>query len=84
MDNDDLEIEDIMQIAEMGEIITSYPSDKPLPSKLVLGWIGKGKKQPVHVVYAMDEQNRKHIITVYRPDSEIWDKKFRKKKNKKS
>jgi hypothetical protein len=84
MDNDDLEIEDVMRIAETGEIIANYSSDKPLPSRLVLGWLGKGIRQPVHVVYAIDEQDRKHIITVYRPAEEIWDKEFRKKKNKKS
>jgi hypothetical protein len=38
MDNDDLEIEDEMNIAETGEMIAGYPDDKPFPSKLVLGW----------------------------------------------
>ena len=84
MDNDDLEIEDIMNIAEKGEVIAEYPNDKPHPSKLVLGWIGKtGSKKPVHVIYAIDGQKRKHIITVYRPSNYIWENGFRKKKNKK-
>jgi hypothetical protein len=77
-----LEIEDIMRIAESGEIIASYPNDKPHPSNLVLGWVGN--REPVHVVYAMDKEKRKHIITVYRPHAKIWEKNFRKKKNTKS
>lgn len=50
MDNDDLEIEDVMRIAETGETIASYPQGKPYPCVLVLGWIGLGNKKPVHVV----------------------------------
>jgi hypothetical protein len=82
MDNDDLEVEDVMNIAETGELIANYPGDKPHPSKLVLGWIGN--KEPIHVVFAIDSQKRKHIITVYRPDAAIWDKDFKKKKKRKS
>ena len=70
-----------MRIAETGEVITNYPADKPHSSNLVLGWVGTN--EPVHVVYATDSDNRKHIITVYRPDSKIWDKDFRKKKSRK-
>jgi hypothetical protein len=80
MDNDDLQIEDIMRIAESGETIAKYPGDKPNPSKLVLGWINIC--DPVHIVCAADMQKRMHIITVYRPDNSIWDKDFRKKKKK--
>lgn len=83
MDNDDLEIEDVMRIAETGETIASYPQGKPYPCVLVLGWIGLGNKKPVHVVQAIDGQKRKHIITVYRPDAAIWDNNFKRKKKKK-
>lgn len=82
MDNDDLEVEDVMNIAETGEVIAYYAGDKPHPSKLVLGWTADEK--PVHVVYATDSEMRKHIITVYRPDREIWEENFRKKKRRKS
>ena len=47
IDNDDLEIEDVMSVAQTGTVIENYPTDKPYPSYLALGWFGK---IPVHVV----------------------------------
>lgn len=62
IDNDDLELGDIMEIAANGETIEEYGNDKPYPSFLNLGWVNKVIKYPVHVVAARDTEDRIHII----------------------
>jgi len=61
-----------------GEVLQEYPEDKPYPSRLVLGWC---QNRPLHVVYA-DNSNAGEsiIITVYEPDSGIWEPDFRSKR----
>ena len=59
-----------------GEIVETYPSDKPLPSFLVLGYTSQ--KRPLHVVVALDtEEEMGWIITVYQPSSKEWEEGFR-------
>ena len=54
-----------------GEIIENYPDDKPYPSCLIFGNTFAG--DPVHSVWAYNKQNKwAVIITVYRPDPELW------------
>lgn len=54
-----------------GEIIEAYPTDKPYPSYLIYGQTATG--DPVHSVWAYNEQNRWTVlITVYRPDPDRW------------
>lgn len=54
-----------------GEIIEDYPTDKPYPSCLIYGQTFGGN--PVHSVWAYNEQNRWAVlITVYRPDPNLW------------
>ncbi len=54
-----------------GEIIESYPTDKPYPSCLILGKTFSGV--PVHSVWAYNgEVQWAVLITVYRPDPDRW------------
>lgn len=79
-DNDDLELEDVMKVAEEGEMIKESPEDKPFLSGLKLGWSSSSPRYPIHVVCAIDDKKRINIITVYRPDNIIWNNDFKTKR----
>jgi hypothetical protein len=65
----------VERVAGDGEVIGAYPDDVPFPSMLVLGFDGG---QPVHVVVARDPGSGLcHIVTVYRPDPELWGDDFK-------
>jgi hypothetical protein len=71
--------EQLFVALEQGEIIESYPDDRPFPSHLIL----HAGENPIHVVAAIDEKNsRCFIVTVYHPDFEHFepDLKTRRKK----
>lgn len=70
----ELEVENIVN---NGEIIQSYPNDKPYPSFLSLGYSGQ---RPLHVVYAVDEKENAIIITVYEPELDKWQAGFKMRK----
>jgi len=62
-----------------GQIIESYPDDKPYPSVLIFG---RSKlNRPLHNVCAYNkDDDLAIIITVYHPDPELWiDYKIRRK-----
>jgi len=62
-----------------GEIIEYYPKDRPYPSCLIYG--ENFQNEPVHSVWAFNEENGWAVlITVYRPDPVRW-KDFRKRRN---
>ncbi|GAB4149448.1 MAG: DUF4258 domain-containing protein [Sphingomonadales bacterium] len=62
-------------VVRHGEVIATYPDDRPFPSALILGSDIEGA---VHVVVAQDAAvGLCYIITVYRPDPGLWDKDFR-------
>ena len=46
-----------------GEVIKDYPGNNPYPSCLIFGRAFSG--EPIYSVWAV-------IITVYRPDPELW------------
>ena len=72
------EPEDISKVLENGTVIEDYPNDFPYPSFLVLGWIFS---RPVHVVSAMNNDDKETIIvTVYEPDSQLWENDFTRRK----
>ena len=57
-----------------GEVIESYPADRPYPSCLIL----YVETEPVHAVVAADLTARIcHVITAYRPDLEHFEPDFR-------
>jgi hypothetical protein len=70
--------EDVRHVLATGEVIHSYPEDKPYPSRLMLGWRGT---RPVHVVAAdAPEEGAVIIITVYEPSSNLWQAGFKERK----
>lgn len=75
--------DDVRRVLGTGEVIDEYPTDNPLPSYLVLGWIeDEDERRPVHVVAADDdERDVTYVITVYEPDPDLWTDDFRRKTN---
>lgn len=68
----------IIEVVNLGVIIESYPNDSPYPSVLFLGFI---KEMPLHVVVARNPSTRECIVvTVYIPDSTIWERDFRSRR----
>ena len=64
---DRLTFDEIYFSVLQGEIIEDDPTDKPYPSYLIYGRTFSG--DPVHSVWAYNEQNRWAVlVTVYRPD----------------
>jgi hypothetical protein len=69
--NDRLFVEDVFFSVMNGEIIEDYPDDKPYPSCLILGHSPSGS--PIHSVWAYNRENNWSVlITVYKPDSNLW------------
>jgi hypothetical protein len=68
---DHLSFDEILISISAGETIEQYPEDRPYPSCLILSKNPKG--EPIHTVWAHNSETRSSIlITVYRPDPEIW------------
>jgi hypothetical protein len=58
-----------------GEIIEEYENDDPCPSALILGYSGNAS---YHIVVALCIDHIR-IITVYKPDENLWiENRFRK------
>ena len=69
--------EEVRQVVATGETIDTYPTDKPFPSRLILGW---SESRPIHVVAADDTSAQETIIvTVYQPDIEEWESGFKRR-----
>ena len=69
---------DVHRVLSKGEEITSYPDDKPYPSRLLLGWRGS---KPVHVVSAYNAKDDEQVvITVYEPSPVLWEPGFKRRK----
>lgn len=70
--------EEVTTVVDSGEVIETYPEDKPFPSRLMLGWSGA---RPLHVVAADDVEGEETIIiTVYQPDPDEWEPEFRRRR----
>lgn len=70
-----ISVDDIKGILEDGEIIMTYPDDKPYPSYLILGF---RNKRPLHLVVAKDNHIGQCImVTVYEPDKKSWSLDFK-------
>lgn len=80
MQNDFLTLSDTFSSVINGEIIENYPHDKPFPSCLIFGM--SLKNEPIHSVWGFNNKNSWAVlITVYRPDSNLW-QNFRVRKKK--
>jgi len=74
----DISIAIVKQVVKNGEVIQSYPDDKPYPSFLMLCEINK---RPIHIVLAKEDIDKKCIIvTAYEPAIELWSNGFRTRK----
>lgn len=72
-----ISVDEIIGIIKEGEIIMSYPDDKPYPSYLMLGY---QNKRPLHLVVARDDLTGQCImVTIYEPDSKTWSKDYKSK-----
>jgi uncharacterized protein DUF4258 len=68
---DQLSLDEILFSVTQGEVLESYPTDKPFPSCLIGGTTRQG--DPVHSVWAYNAESRWAVlVTVYRPDPERW------------
>lgn len=68
---DSLTFDEIYFSVLHGDVIESYPTDKPYPSCLIFGKTFCG--DPIHSVWAYNEENKWAVlITVYRPDPALW------------
>jgi hypothetical protein len=72
-----ISVNDVEQVLKVGQIIKSYPEDKPFPSYLVLGIIDS---KVLHVVVSGDNSGNCYIITAYQPDAGLWNINFTSKK----
>ena len=65
----------VRRIIDEDDRIADYPQDKPYPSTLLLG-LEKGR--PVHVLVAREGQSGDCVVvTVYRPEPNVWNDDFR-------
>jgi len=70
--------EGIVRAILTGEVVAEYLDDKPYPSFLILGWIGR---EPIHVLVAVEKRSGLCIVvTVYSPDPALWEEGFRKRR----
>jgi hypothetical protein len=71
---------DVRAVLESGEVIETYPDDTPFPSRLLLGW---REGRPIHVVAADNSDAAETIIiTAYEPDTELWERGFRRRRQR--
>lgn len=73
-----ISVKNVKTTVKSGEVIQSYPDDKPYPSFLILAFINK---DPIHVVVAINKQEEHCIIvTAYKPSGRLWSSDFRTRK----
>ncbi len=66
---------EIREVVDQGETIEAYPNDSPFPSRLMCGTV---RGRVLHVVAADNPRNDEtYVITVYEPDPDRWDSRFR-------
>lgn len=71
---------DVRTVLQHGEVIASFPDDKPFPSSLVLGLVAG---QPLHVLVAFNaSEGTCMVVTTYRPDPDLWESDFRSRRSR--
>lgn len=74
----EISTKDVEKALEIGEIITIYNDDRPLPSKLIFANVNL---RPLHIVFSLEEATQTIIIiTVYEPTKDIWENNFKTRK----
>jgi hypothetical protein len=67
--------DDIRTVIDEGEVIASYPDDRPYPSDLLLGF---SAGRPLHVILAYNEVTRiAYVVTAYVPDPKLWSEDYK-------
>jgi len=67
--------QDIRTVIDDGEVIASYPDDRPYPSEMLLGFSGG---RALHVVLAYNEAIRSgYVVTAYVPDTKLWSEDYK-------
>ena len=75
-----ISVAEVKSVVSAGKMIENYPQDLPYPSKLVLGY---SNERPLHVVYSENFGSKEIIIiTVYEPDSNLWEDNYSRRKAK--
>ena len=60
----------ILDAVDSYEVIEAYPTDKYLPSYLILG---RSSGDVFHVLFAVDlEEDNVRVVTAYRPSTDEW------------
>jgi uncharacterized protein DUF4258 len=78
MVDDRIDEVELLAATASGEVIEDYPTSKPCPACLVLGYADPGR--PIHSVWAYAEVDARAIlVTTYRPDPERWSKDLRRR-----
>ena len=71
-----INVNDIQNVINGGEIIEQYPEDFPFPSCLIFGYSGD---RPLHVVASIDE-GIMYFISAYIPSEEKWESDLKTRK----
>jgi hypothetical protein len=75
-----IEVEDVRQILETGEVIEDYPEDTPYASRLIRG---EQNGRVLHVVAADNpDEDMTIVITTYEPDPALWSPDFRRRRRR--
>lgn len=78
---DRITVSDVLTVVNDGEIIKSYPDDKPSPSRLMFAPVGN---RPIHVVVAFDAATGiTWLVTAYVADPEVWEADWKTRKPRK-
>lgn len=71
---------DVENVIQGGRVIEDYSTAKPLPARLILGWIDS---RPLHVVAAFDAASQtEQVVTAYEPDPVTWEQNFSVRRRK--
>jgi len=70
--------QDVRTVLKTGVVIEDYADDAPYPSRLILGY---ANGRALHVVVATNpENNIDIIITVYEPNTDIWESDLKRRR----
>jgi hypothetical protein len=73
-----IQVENVLQVLQSGEMIEDYSEDMPDPGGLLSA---KRGQRPLHVVMAKNpKEGELVVITVYEPDPAQWKPDFRNRK----
>lgn len=70
----------VRQAVRSGDVIASYPDDRPYPSFLLLYFSGR---RALHIVVGYDDAAKVcFVITAYWPDADMWNDDFKTRRQR--